>query len=1296
MVVIPIFQIILRLQMKSLTTFYLFLFFILPITLFATPVNDLCVNAIPVAVNTGVNCLTTVSGTTDLATSSQNGCAGTANDDVWFSFTATSTDHYIAVQNITAVTGTSIDMVHQVFEGNCGALLSLYCSDPNASNYPGYIVGNTYYIRVYSYFTSSSQTFDLCIGVVPASVSNDNCGTAAAIPVNPGIDCINITPAHNVNATNSGVTGCTGNANDDVWFIFFPTQTTHIIKLSNVQPILGASTDLVHEVFSGSNCSSITSLSCSDPNSSIVSGLTVGATHYLRVYSYGSTNQQSFDICVLTIPPTPPNDVCSGAINLPLDSAVCVNTTTGHNYSTTDSGALPTPSCGNYQGGDIWYTVSVPPSGNLAIDFSNFDFSSVGASLYSGTCGALTQVKCEYFGWPIIFSNLQQGTHYIRIWDFGNDDPGLVDICVYEPVIQPPPPNDNCNSSISVPINPIGQCVNIVNGTTLSATTSFNACVGTANDDVWFSFQATETQHSIDILNIVAIYGQSVDMVHEVFEGNCTGIVSIGCSDDNSSTVGNLVVGTIYYVRVHSFSNSSSQTFDICIGTPPPPPANDECSGAIFVPTNFTPLCQTVVSSTTENAFSSMNGCVGTANDDVWFKFTAASDQHSVEILNIVAVSGVSVDMVFQVFESACGALIPIECSDPNTTILTGLTPGDTYYIRVYSYFASSSQTFDICIGQLPPKPAYDDCSSPIPLPVQPGSCVNFLSLHNFSTTDSGELPIPTCGNYQGGDIWAAVTSPASGNLNIDIGSYTFSTVGGALYSGSCGALVAVACADFNWPIEITGPPNTPYLLRLYDYANDDNGLVQVCAYEPYECEITDIVLGNQSNCNPVTNTYSQELIVTYDIDPFLTVITVNGEIFIATGSPQTITLNNLYATGNPVDVTASFAGATNCNYFEASLFTAPSLCIPEPSTTCSQYSSSPNGTIDSNLPPVVDIITVTGTFPSILTDLNVVVEVEHSYISDLEITLTSPLGTSVDLMFDQCVDEEDINIRFDDQGYNLTCSTPTIGIFKPTDGSLSDFIGERFDGNWVLEITDDEAGDEGVLDQWCLEPTLVTGVRVNIKTLLEGPYQSSTGLMKDNLRTGFLIPLQQPYAAAPWNYTGTEDIPFSLIFVGGVDAIVDWVLVEIRSAANPTTVLAQRAGLLQTDGDIVDIDGVSPLLISGITDGDYYVVIHHRTHLSAMTATPVTLTAAIGPTVDLSGAPAYGTNGTKLVGGAYVLYEGDAFHDDVVNAADRSALWNERNAAGYLQEDTNMDGQCNAADRSQNWNNRNVISQVP
>ena len=40
------------------------------------------------------------------------------------------------------------------------------------------------------------------------------------------------------------------------------------------------------------------------------------------------------------------------------------------------------------------------------------------------------------------------------------------------------------------------------------------------------------------------------------------------------------------------------------------------------------------------------------------------------------------------------------------------------------------------------------------------------------------------------------------------------------------------------------------------------------------------------------------------------------------------------------------------------------------------------------------------------------------------------------------------------------------------------------------------------------------------------------------------------------------------------------------------------RAALIQRDGDIVDVDGVSPVTFNGIADGNYILAVRHRNHL--------------------------------------------------------------------------------------------------
>jgi len=57
---------------------------------------------------------------------------------------------------------------------------------------------------------------------------------------------------------------------------------------------------------------------------------------------------------------------------------------------------------------------------------------------------------------------------------------------------------------------------------------------------------------------------------------------------------------------------------------------------------------------------------------------------------------------------------------------------------------------------------------------------------------------------------------------------------------------------------------------------------------------------------------------------------------------------------------------------------------------------------------------------------------------------------------------------------------------------------------------------------------------------------------------------------------------------------------------------------LLQRDGDIVEVDGVSPVSFT-LPNGDYYVAIRHRNHLGAMTAQPITLSDVPNRVVDFT-----------------------------------------------------------------------------
>ena len=145
-----------------------------PIQLFACPPeNDNCSGAIMIEANEDESCDASGSGTLVAATpsSESNSCGGSADDDVWFEFTAVSENHAISLYNII---GDTQDLYHVLYEGDgCGSLNQIYCSDDNNSTANDLTIGNNYFVRVYSFTANelSNLTFDICVFTVPPPIS---------------------------------------------------------------------------------------------------------------------------------------------------------------------------------------------------------------------------------------------------------------------------------------------------------------------------------------------------------------------------------------------------------------------------------------------------------------------------------------------------------------------------------------------------------------------------------------------------------------------------------------------------------------------------------------------------------------------------------------------------------------------------------------------------------------------------------------------------------------------------------------------------------------------------------------------------------------------------------------------------------------------------------------------------------------------------------------------------------------------------------------------------------------------
>ncbi|WP_053991882.1 gliding motility-associated C-terminal domain-containing protein [Mangrovimonas sp. TPBH4] len=150
------------------------------------PDNDNPCNATVVEVNDNDSCDLTTSGTVLAATPSgvpATACGGDPDDDVWFEFTALNEVQLITLLNIS---GGTFNLDHAVYEGTCDGLVELYCSNNAASVTPELVVGETYYLRVFSFSSNEeTTTFDLCIKEAPENTVCENatpfCGEGGAL-----------------------------------------------------------------------------------------------------------------------------------------------------------------------------------------------------------------------------------------------------------------------------------------------------------------------------------------------------------------------------------------------------------------------------------------------------------------------------------------------------------------------------------------------------------------------------------------------------------------------------------------------------------------------------------------------------------------------------------------------------------------------------------------------------------------------------------------------------------------------------------------------------------------------------------------------------------------------------------------------------------------------------------------------------------------------------------------------------------------------------------------------------------
>ncbi len=263
------------------------------------PANDDCANATSLSVN--ASCVTTAGTLAGATNSGVTPCAGTSDDDVWYSFVANDT-----IISVTVNGHGQNNPVVQLFDA-CGGT-SLKCVNTLTGNtetglFRTLTIGNTYYFRVYSLAATLIDTSDFTVCLVNVVIPvNDDCANALEIvPVANEDACDLSTLARtDLSTASTPVPTCSSsNYYDDVWYYFVATSSTMTISAFNVSPGVITAGGIGYILYDGS-CGGA-QMFCLNPATNArtaFTGLTIGNAYYFRTFTASSLTEGNWNLCL--------------------------------------------------------------------------------------------------------------------------------------------------------------------------------------------------------------------------------------------------------------------------------------------------------------------------------------------------------------------------------------------------------------------------------------------------------------------------------------------------------------------------------------------------------------------------------------------------------------------------------------------------------------------------------------------------------------------------------------------------------------------------------------------------------------------------------------------------------------------------------------------------------------------------------------------------------------------------------------------------------------------------------------
>lgn len=284
--------------------------------------------------------------------------------------------------------------------------------------------------------------------------------------------------------------------------------------------------------------------------------------------------------CFALTPPS--NNSPATATTLSVGSGSCGTKTSGTTVGATNSGET-IPTCGDNLDSDVWYKVTVPDSGNIAIETYSAvvhgasTFNSV-LAIYSGTPESLSAVTCDDdgssnisgFDSKIVLLNLNSGsTLYVRLLG-NNGQQDTFEICAWDPSV---PTNNTPVNAIELTLGS-DSCDDKKRGTTIDGTIftvedGDAKCKEVAYADVWYKTTVPASGNMAIQTFSTGPQNTSFNAILAAYSGELTNLKELDC---DVNTIGPTAVskleftgltdGNTLYIRL--WGAYSDHTFDIC------------------------------------------------------------------------------------------------------------------------------------------------------------------------------------------------------------------------------------------------------------------------------------------------------------------------------------------------------------------------------------------------------------------------------------------------------------------------------------------------------------------------------------------------------------------------------------------------------------------------------------------------------------------------------------------------------------------------------------------------------------